>query len=110
MGILLTSATARSQQRCIWHRKWEPDMAAIDATMVSAILNNTLPVATGAKPTNAWLGMVTTSAMYIRLNSTASTGAASGTQLVNAYGYLTNGTQFTSITRSEERREGKEER
>jgi hypothetical protein len=73
-------------------------MAAIDATMVSAILNNTLPVATGAKPTNAWLGMVTTSAMYIRLNSTLSTAAASGTQLVNAYGYLTNGKQFTSVT------------
>ena len=73
-------------------------MAAIDATMVSAILNNTLPVAAGAKPTNAWLGMVTTSAMYIRLNSTLSTAAASGTQLVNAYGYLTNGKQFTSVT------------
>ena len=73
-------------------------MAAIDATMVSAILNNTLPVASGAKPTNAWLGLVTTAAMKIRLDSTNPTAAAMGTQLVGAYGYTTGGISFTSVT------------
>ena len=73
-------------------------MAAIDQAMVSQILNNTLPVAAGAKPTNAWLGMVTTAAMKIRLDSTNPTAAAFGTQLVSAYGYTTGGISFTSVT------------
>ena len=73
-------------------------MAAIDQAMVSQILNNTLPVAASAKPTNAWLGMVTTSAMKIRLDSTNPTAAAAGTQLASGNGYTTGGNSFTSIT------------
>jgi hypothetical protein len=72
-------------------QRGEDNVAAKDATMVSNILNATLPTATGGKPTT-WTAMSTAGAMYIRLNSTASTASASGTQIANGSGYTTNGT------------------
>jgi hypothetical protein len=75
-------------------------MAAINTTIVSMVLNATLPVATAAKPSPAsstTLGLSTTAAMQINLTSnTNATGA--GTEITNANGYTTHGKAFTSIT------------
>ena len=64
-------------------------MAAIDQTMVSNILNATLPTGTSGAPGS--FSALGGSAMKIRLNSTASTAAAAGTELPNGGGYTTGG-------------------
>jgi hypothetical protein len=68
-------------------------MAAIDQTMVSNILNATLP--TGAAGIPGAFTVLAASAMKLRLNSTASTAAAAGTEIVNGTGYSAGG--FTSL-------------
>lgn len=65
-------------------------MSAIDQAAVSNILNATLPTAAGGKPA-AFTAYSAAGAMFLRLNSTLSTPAASGTQLPNGGGYTTNG-------------------
>lgn len=64
-------------------------MAAIDQTMVSNILNATTP--TGASGAPGSFSAVGGTAMKVRLNSTASTAAAAGTELANGGGYTTGG-------------------
>jgi hypothetical protein len=54
-------------------------MAAIDQTMVSNILNSTLPTGTSGVP-GTWSAL-TNAAMTIRLTSTLSTASAAGTTL-----------------------------
>lgn len=64
-------------------------MAAIDNTMISNILNATTPTGASAVPgTYTALGGT---AMKVRLNSTASTGAAAGTEITGS-GYVAGGT------------------
>lgn len=64
-------------------------MAAIDQAMVSKIINATAPVGTGGIP-GTWTALGA-SAMKVRLNSTASTASAAGTELTGT-GYTTGGT------------------
>lgn len=64
-------------------------MAAIDQTMVSNILNATTP--TGASGAPGSFSAVGGTAMKVRLNSTASTASAAGTELTGT-GYTTGGT------------------
>jgi hypothetical protein len=71
-------------------------MAAIDQTMVSNILNATTP--TGAAGIPGAFTALAASAMKLRLNSTASTASAAGTEIVNGTGYAAGG--FTSLGQS----------
>lgn len=71
-------------------------MAAIDQTMVSNILNATTP--TGAAGIPGAFTVLAASAMKLRLNSTASTASAAGTEIVNGTGYSAGG--FTSLGQS----------
>ncbi|MCW2900311.1 MAG: hypothetical protein JWO67_2576 [Streptosporangiaceae bacterium] len=65
-------------------------MAAIDQAMVSKILNQTTP--TGAAGIPGTFGTaLSTSAMKVKLTSTASSASASGTELTGT-GYTTGGT------------------
>jgi hypothetical protein len=64
-------------------------MAAIDNTMISNILNATTP--TGASGAPGSFTAVGGTAMKVRLNSTASTASAAGTELTGT-GYTTGGT------------------
>ena len=64
-------------------------MAAIDQAMVSKIINATAPVGTGGIP-GTWTALGA-SAMKVRLNSTASTASAAGTELTGT-GYTAGGT------------------
>lgn len=64
-------------------------MAAIDQTMVSNILNATTP--TGASGAPGSFSAVGGTAMKVRLNSTASTASAAGTELTGT-GYTAGGT------------------
>lgn len=57
-------------------------MAAIDQSMVSKILNSTC---------SATAFTTLTTGFKVRLNSTASTASASGTELPNGSGYVTGG-------------------
>jgi hypothetical protein len=68
-------------------------MAAIDNTMISNILNATTP--TGAAGIPGAFTVLAASAMKLRLNSTASTASAAGTEIVNGTGYAAGG--FTSL-------------
>jgi hypothetical protein len=68
-------------------------MAAIDQTQVSNILNATTP--TGAAGIPGAFTVLAASAMKLRLNSTASTASAAGTEIVNGTGYAAGG--FTSL-------------
>jgi hypothetical protein len=71
-------------------------VAAIDQTMVSNILNATTP--TGAAGIPGAFTVLAASAMKLRLNSTASTAAAAGTEIVNGTGYAAGG--FTALGQS----------
>lgn len=71
-------------------------MAAIDQTMVSNILNATTP--TGAAGVPGAFTVLAPSAMKLRLNSTASTAAAAGTEIVNGTNYAAGG--FTALGQS----------
>jgi hypothetical protein len=64
-------------------------MAAIDQTMVSNILNATTP--TGASGAPGSFSAVGGTAMKVRLNSTASSASAAGTELTGT-GYTAGGT------------------
>ena len=64
-------------------------MAAIDQTMVSNILNATTPTGTAGAPGS--FSALGGTAMKVRLNSTASTASAAGTELTNGGGYTTGG-------------------
>lgn len=68
-------------------------MAAIDATMVSNILNATLPTGTTSAPA-AFTGLGGTG-MKLKLTSTASSGSASGTEITGT-GYTSGGTAMTT--------------
>lgn len=63
-------------------------MAAIDQTMVSNILNATLPTGSGGAP--GAFSAVGGTAMKVRLNSTASTAAAAGSE-ISGTGYTAGG-------------------
>ena len=62
-------------------------MAAIDQAMVSKMLNST---------TSATAFATLTAPFKVRLNSTASTAAAAGTELTNGTGYVTGGQTSTA--------------
>ena len=70
-------------------------MAAIDNTLIAALLNYLTP--TGAAGVNGTaIGTpLGTTAMKLRLNSTASSGAAFGTEIANGTGYAAGG--WTSL-------------
>lgn len=68
-------------------------MAAIDAAMVSKIINATAPVGAAGIP-GTWTAL-SASAMKVRLNSTASTASAAGTEL-SGTGYTAGGTALAN--------------
>jgi hypothetical protein len=70
-------------------------MAAIDQTLVSILLNGLTPTGTAGIPGTAIGTPVGTLAMKLRLNSTASSASAFGTEIVNGTGYAAGG--FTSL-------------
>jgi hypothetical protein len=73
-------------------------MAAIDQTLVSLILNALTPTGAAGIPGTALGTPLGTIAMKLRLNSTASTASAAGTEIVNGTGYAAGG--FTSLGQS----------
>jgi hypothetical protein len=67
---------------------------AIASSMAANLLNATLPVTAGGKPSATYFlsgGMSQAGAMFLRLNSTLSVGATEGTQITSGTGYTTNG-------------------
>lgn len=68
-------------------------MAAIDQAMVSKIINATAPVGTGGIP-GTWTAL-SASAMKVRLNSTASSASAAGTEITGT-GYTAGGTALAN--------------
>ena len=75
-------------------------MAAIDQALVSLILNALLPTGAAGIPGTALGTPVGTSAMRIRLNSTASTASAAGTEIPTQTSGYTNGTGWSSLGQS----------
>jgi len=71
-------------------------MAAIDAALVSKILNATSPTGTGGVPGTA-LTALTAAAMKVRLNSTLSTASAAGTEITGA-GYTAGGQSLSAAS------------
>jgi hypothetical protein len=69
---------------------------AIDQTRSSLMLNANLPVGATAGYPGTQLTALAASAMKLKLTSTASTGAASGTELTGT-GYTAGGTAFSDI-------------
>src|SRR5580692_7952125 len=72
---------------------------AVDAARSSAMLNAMLPVGTAGVPGSA-AATLNAGAMFLLLTSTASTGAAAGTQITNGTGYTTNGLAFYNVSNS----------
>ena len=72
-------------------------MAAIDQALVSLILNALMPTGAAGIPGTALGTPVGTSAMRIRINSTASTAAAAGTEIPTQTSGYTNGTGWSSL-------------
>ncbi len=70
-------------------------MAAIDQTLVSLILNALTPTGAAGIPGTALGTPLGTTAMKLRLNSTASSASAAGTEIVNGTGYAAGG--WTSL-------------
>jgi hypothetical protein len=64
-------------------------MAGIPNNQISNILNATTPTGTSGAPGS--FTALTGSAMKVRLNSTASTASAAGTELASGGGYTTGG-------------------
>lgn len=64
-------------------------MAAIDAAMVSKLLNATSPTGTAGIP--GTYTALSATAMKVRLNSTLSTASAAGTEITTGGGYTTGG-------------------
>jgi hypothetical protein len=75
-------------------------MAAIDQALVSLILNALMPTGAAGIPGTALGTPVGTSAMRIRINSTASTAAAAGTEIPTQTSGYTNGTGWSSLGQS----------
>ena len=75
-------------------------MAAIDQALVSLILNALMPTGTAGIPGTALGTPVGTSAMRIRINSTASTAAAAGTEIPTQTSGYTNGTGWVMANAS----------
>ena len=75
-------------------------MAAIDQALVSLILNALMPTGAAGIPGTALGTPVGTSAMRIKLNSTASTAAAVGTEIPTQTSGYTNGTGWSSLGQS----------
>src|SRR6185503_7760775 len=73
-------------------------MAAIDQALVSILLNGLTPTGAAGIPGTAIGTPVGTTAMKLRLNSTLSTAAAAGTEIVNGTGYAAGG--WTSLGQS----------
>jgi hypothetical protein len=73
-------------------------MAAIDQALVSILLNGLTPTGAAGIPGTAIGTPVGTTAMKLRLNSTLSTAAAFGTEIVNGTGYAAGG--WTSLGQS----------
>lgn len=69
---------------------------AVDATRSSLILNSLLPVGATAGNPGVQLTAMNAATMFLKLTSTASTGASSGTELTNGTGYTTNGLAFSN--------------
>lgn len=69
---------------------------AIDAARSSLMLNANLPVGATAGNPGTQLTALSATAMKLKLTSTASTGAASGTELTGS-GYTAGGTAFSDI-------------
>lgn len=65
-------------------------MAGIPNNMISNILNATTPTGTSGAPGS--FTALAGSAMKVRLNSTASTASAAGTEIASGGGYTTGGT------------------
>jgi hypothetical protein len=72
-------------------------MAAIDQALVSILLNGLMPTGAAGIPGTALGTPVGTSAMRIRINSTASTAAAAGTEIPTQTSGYTNGTGWSSL-------------
>jgi hypothetical protein len=70
---------------------------AIDAAKSTLMLNALLPVGAGGIP-GTQLTALPATAMKLVLTSTASTGAAAGTQLPNGTGYTTGGISSTTAS------------
>ena len=73
-------------------------MAAIDNALITILLNGLTPTGAAGIPGTAIGTPVGTSAMKIRLNSTASTASAAGTEIANGTGYAAGG--WTSLGQS----------
>jgi hypothetical protein len=71
-------------------------MAAIDNAMISKMLNQTTPTGTSGAP-GSFGTALSASAMKVRLNSTASTASAAGTELTGT-GYTAGGTALSSAS------------
>src|SRR5260221_7714651 len=69
-------------------------MAAIDQAMVSKVLNALLPTGAAGVP-GSMITALGGAAMKLKLTSTASTAAASGTELTGS-GYVAGGTAFST--------------
>lgn len=65
-------------------------MAGIPNSMISNILNATTPTGTSGAPGS--FTALSGSAMKVRLNSTASSASAAGTEIASGGGYTTGGT------------------
>ena len=72
-------------------------MAAIDQTLVSLILNALTPTGAAGIPGTALGTPLGTTAMKIRINSTASTASAAGTEIPTQTSGYTNGTGWNSL-------------
>ena len=70
-------------------------MAALSNAQISNILNSTSPTGTGGIP-GTWTA-ISASAMKVRLNSTASTAAAGGTE-ISGSGYTAGGTALSTAS------------
>ena len=75
-------------------------MAAIDQALVSILLNGLMPTGAAGIPGTAIGTPVGTSAMRIRINSTASTASAAGTEIPTQTSGYTNGTGWSSLGQS----------
>jgi hypothetical protein len=71
-------------------------MSGVSNALISNTLNASLPTATGAKPT-AFTNYATAAGMSMKLTSTDSTAAASGTELTGS-GYVANGFVLTTAS------------
>jgi hypothetical protein len=69
-------------------------MAAIANNLITTLLTATLPTGTSGAP--GTYTALATGAMKVRLNSTASTGAAAGTEIASGGGYTTGGTALAN--------------